>query len=274
MEVGAKRRQAGPADRLFVIALARGLSVLQAYSPGDDLLTNAELARRTRLPRPTISRLTYTLARLGFLASGSAGQGYRLEPHVLTLGFPVLARFDLRQVIRPMLQAIATEEGITAAIAMRDGAHMIFVDRFRAPGIAAFLQDVGTRVPIATTAIGRAYLAGLSEGERALLLSEIRAGGLPEWWPQLREGIERELARYRSRGFCFGGAWNPEMTGVGVPLALGNAPPAAISCTGPRARLDDARLEAIGERLKAIVRGLEKMPAGELRSGTQGRALP
>jgi DNA-binding IclR family transcriptional regulator len=266
MKASDRTEQAGATDRLFVIALARGLRVLQAYSPGDDLLTNAELARRTRLPRPTISRLTYTLAKLGYLASGPAGQGCRLEPHVLTLGFPVLARFDLRQVIRPLLQAIASEEGITAAIAMRDGAHMIFVDRIRAPAITAFQQDVGTRVPIATTAIGRAYLAGLAEAERAPLLAEIRAGGLPEWWPRIHAGIERELARYRARGYCFGGDWNPEMTGVGVPLALGDAPPASISCTGPRARLDDARLEAIGERLKAIVRGLEKLPAGEFRS--------
>jgi len=33
-------------DRQFVIALARGLSVLQAFGQGDDLLTNAEIAQR------------------------------------------------------------------------------------------------------------------------------------------------------------------------------------------------------------------------------------
>lgn len=251
-------------DRQFVIALARGLRVLQAYSVGDDVLSNLELSRRTGLPKPTISRLSHTLSRLGYLAPDPEGAGYRLQPHILTLGYPVLAGLGVRQIIRPLLQAIAAEEGVTAAIAMRDGMHMIFVERLRAPSVAVLEQDIGTRVPIATTAIGRAYLAGLPEPARAALLEEIRASGLPEWWPQLRDGIEREMARYADKAYCIGGDWNPELTGVAVPLALPNRVLVSIACHGVRARLSDERLDIVGERLKAIVRSLEKMPVGEL----------
>lgn len=252
------------ADRQFVIALARGLRVLQAFSVGDDVLTNVELSRRTGLPKPTISRLSHTLSRLGYLAPDPNGTGYRLQPHILTLGYPVLAGMGIRQIIRPKLQAIATEEGITAAIAARDGVHMIFVERLRAPAAAVLQQDIGTRLPIATTAIGRAYLAGLPESRRAELLDEIRISGLPEWWPQIREDIGREMARFEEKAYCFGGGWNAELTGVAVPLQLPNKQLVAIACHGPRARLPVERLDAIGERLKAIVRGLEKMPVDDL----------
>ena len=257
-----KRPAAG--DRQFVIALARGLRVLQAYSVGDDALTNVELARRTGLPKPTISRLSHTLSRLGYLAPDAQGAGYRLQPHILTLGYPVLAGLGVRQIIRPMLQEIATEEGVTAAIAARDGLHMIFVERLRAPSATALEQDIGTRVPIATTAIGRAYLAGLPESERAALLDEIRVSGLPEWWPQVLVGIEREMARYSEKAYCFGGDWNPDLNGVAVPLALPNQSLVSIAWHGARAQLPPARLDAVGERLKAIVRQLEKTPVGNL----------
>src|SRR3954469_1406866 len=54
-------------DRHFVTALARGLEVLSVFRPQDRVLGNQELARRARLPKSTVSRLTYTLTRLGFL---------------------------------------------------------------------------------------------------------------------------------------------------------------------------------------------------------------
>ena len=53
-------------DRNFVVALSRGLDVLRAFHPNDGLLGNQEIAARTNLPKPTVSRLTYTLAQLGY----------------------------------------------------------------------------------------------------------------------------------------------------------------------------------------------------------------
>ena len=54
-------------DRNFVTALARGLELLRAFGTGEEYLGNAELSNRTAIPRPTVSRLTYTLNQLGQL---------------------------------------------------------------------------------------------------------------------------------------------------------------------------------------------------------------
>lgn len=241
-------------DRQFVIALARGLSVLQAFEPGEDLLGNAEIAARARLPKATITRLTYTLCKLGYLARDPAGAGYRLDPHVLTLGYPVLARLGIRQLARPLMQALAEREALTVSMGMRDGWHMIFVERVRSSAPVVLQQDIGTRVPIATTALGRGYLAGLLETERAALVVELRAANSAAEWPAIRRRVEREMQRYRRAGYCFGGDWDAELTGVAVPLALPGRTVLSLSCAGARAKLPDARLAAIGERLKDIAR--------------------
>ncbi|MFX4601082.1 helix-turn-helix domain-containing protein, partial [Acinetobacter baumannii] len=55
-------------DPRFVTALARGLELLRAFRRNESMLGNLELAQRTGLPKPTVSRLTYTLAKLGYLA--------------------------------------------------------------------------------------------------------------------------------------------------------------------------------------------------------------
>ncbi len=60
-------------DRQFVTALARGLELLRCFSPRESVLSNQELARKANLPRPTVSRLTYTLTRLATSSSCRVG---------------------------------------------------------------------------------------------------------------------------------------------------------------------------------------------------------
>ena len=91
-------------DRLFVTALARGLEVLAAFRPGELALSNQELAKRTGLPKSTVSRLSYTLTRLGYLAQDEASGHYRLGLAVLALGSTVLASYDIRQIAGPLMR--------------------------------------------------------------------------------------------------------------------------------------------------------------------------
>lgn len=241
-------------DRQFVIALARGLSVLQVFGPGDDLLTNAEIAARARLPKATITRLTYTLCKLGYLSREPAGAGYRLDPHILTLGYPVLARLGVREVARPLMQALMDQVGQTVMLGMRDGLHMIFVERVRSPAPVIPDQDLGTRVPLATTSLGRGYLAGLDEAERASVMGELRASSFAADWPGIEAGVAREMARFRAEGYCFGGDWSADINGVAVPVVVPGRSVLSLACAGARAQMPEARLHQIGERLKDIAR--------------------
>ncbi|MBN9014392.1 MAG: helix-turn-helix domain-containing protein, partial [Rhizobiales bacterium] len=43
-------------DRRFVLSLARGLDVLSCFSSTERWLPNREIARRTGLPKATVSR--------------------------------------------------------------------------------------------------------------------------------------------------------------------------------------------------------------------------
>jgi DNA-binding IclR family transcriptional regulator len=63
----ATTKKAAPVDRKFVTALSRGLDVLRCFGPRDRWLANQDIAKRTGLAKPTVSRLAYTLTKLGFL---------------------------------------------------------------------------------------------------------------------------------------------------------------------------------------------------------------
>ena len=79
-------------DRHFVTALARGLEVLACFRHGDRVLGNQELARRCGLAKSTISRLTYTLTKLGYLIYVEDSAKYSLGTATLSLGSAMLSR--------------------------------------------------------------------------------------------------------------------------------------------------------------------------------------
>ena len=115
-------------DRNFVTALARGLEVLRAFRVGNQPMGNQELAEITGLPKPTVSRLTYTLTRLGYLSYNERIGKYRLGSAVLTLGYSMLAGLTVRDIARPLLQEIADYSGVSAALGDRDRLNVLYVE--------------------------------------------------------------------------------------------------------------------------------------------------
>ena len=257
-------------DRQFVSALARGLKVMSVFGAEDQVLSNNEISHRTGLPKPTISRLTYTLCKLGYLSQDSAGR-YRLDPHVLTLGFPVLARLSVREIARPMMQALAEQCGVTVSLGLRDGLHLVFVQRIRSNSPVVLQQDIGTRVPIANTALGRAYIAGLSTHARATLIEELHRATPVSEWITLREQIESEVKHYQAHGYCLGGDWDFSLNGAAAPLVLPGRPLLALGCGAASAGLPNSKLRELGVQIRDIVRRIEFIHESSL-SGLQGGA--
>src|SRR3569623_3078620 len=107
MQWDMKRAPKKPAtDRSFVVALSRGLEVLRAFHPNDGLLGNQELAARTNLPKPTISRLTYTLTKLGYLAPVPRFEKYQLTPAAMALGYAALSNLGVRHLSDPFREEL------------------------------------------------------------------------------------------------------------------------------------------------------------------------
>lgn len=260
-----KRPAKKPAtDRSFVVALSRGLDVLRAFRPSDGLLGNQELAARTNLPKPTISRLTYTLTKLGYLTPVPRFEKYQLAPAAMALGYAALANMGLRHVSDPYRDQLMRETGGAVAIGARDRLSMIYFGQSRSELTVGVLLDVGSRVPIATSAMGRAYLWALPEDERAELLQDIRDHVGPNW-PRIRDGIARSGETVEKYGFAISaGEWHNDIHAVGVALKLNDGTgPYAFNCGAPAFKFtEDRLLHDIGPRLVEMARKIEVAMTG------------
>jgi len=233
--------------------------VLRAFTPTEGLLGNGELAQRTGLPKPTVTRLTYTLTRLGYLLYVERLGKYQLAPAALALGYSALANMRIRQIARGSMQTLADYADASVALGTRDRLDLIYVEHCRSRHGVMLRLGLGSRIPIANTAMGRALLAGLPETEREWLLGYLkRQEG--KRWPQLCAGIERAIGDVAERGFTLSiGEWERDINAVGVPLVAPDGSGAfAFNCGAPSFQFTRERLESeIGPRLVNMVRNVE-----------------
>ena len=254
----------GATDRSFVVALSRGLDVLRAFQPNDGLLGNQEIAARTNLPKPTVSRLTYTLTKLGYLAHVERLAKYQLAPAALALGYTALSNIRIRQLARTHMQGLADYAGAVVALGTRDRLDLIYLELARSKHGAMLRLMQGSRLPIVSTAMGRALIAGMPEDERNWLLGYVKRQEGKNW-PKIKTGIERAIRDFETRGFVLSlGDWERDINAVGVPLfAPDGSGMFAFNCGAPGFQFTRERLEGdIGPRLVNMVRNVEAAVSG------------
>jgi DNA-binding IclR family transcriptional regulator len=242
-------------NRQTVRALARGLEVLRCFKPGDRFLGNQEIAVRTGLPKPTISRLTHTLTTLGYLSYSEQFGKYYLGTAVLSLGYSLLANMDIRKIARPFMQELAEYAQASVTLGVQDRLNMIYIEAYRSSSTVTLTLDVGSQLPIATTSMGRALLCALPGKERENLMEQIRVRNEAHW-PRIKAGIDQALKDYEERGFCFSlGDWKKDVHAIAAPLIPSDGSRILVfSCAGAAFQLRQHMLEDdIGPRLLNLV---------------------
>jgi DNA-binding IclR family transcriptional regulator len=156
------------------------------------------------------------------------------------------------------------ETGGAVAVGGRDRLSMIYFGQSR-NGLTLNVQlDVGSRIPIATTAMGRAYIWALPNDERTALLRDLREH-YGSRWSKMRDGIERAGEMMEQFGFAISaGEWQDDVHAVGVALKLNDGTgPYAFNCGAPAFRFTEDRLRNdIGPRLVSMVRNIEAALGG------------
>lgn len=241
----------------FITALARGLDVLRCFRHGVAALGNLDLARLTGLPKPTISRITYTLTELGYLRyhpdTGKYSPGYG----VLALGFGLLAGLEVRELAKASMTDLARETGGAVALGAFDGDAMTYVEAIHGSSALYLRLPVGYRATL-DSAMGRAYLASLPAEECDAVLARLDQGA------PAAETIARARAELAQTGCCFAiGEWQSGINAVAVPFtSITGEGVFVMSCGGPASLLEASHLrDRVAPALLAAVAGLAGAPA-------------
>ncbi|MFG0539748.1 IclR family transcriptional regulator [Pseudomonas sp. YQ_5] len=199
-------------------SLERGLDILRAFRPGSEHLTNGDLSETTGLSKSTVSRLSQTLVRSGFLDYDTISGGYRLAPSVLAMAHSMYHGSFLLQVATPLMAQVAREHQVNVGLAAADGDEMIYLESIRFSKRKSPRNVLtGQRLPMDMTSLGRAYLSILDAAQRRPLIELFSSRRCEAKAGQLVRDIEAAIADVKANGYC-AASWQPEVIAIATPL--------------------------------------------------------
>lgn len=242
-----------------VQALTRGFELLEALAAAGGEAGLSELAGRTGLAPATIHRLVRTLLDGGYLRQ-LPSRRYTLGPGLVRLGDSAAGL--LGRWATPVLTELVAAVGETANLAVLDGDRAVYLVQVPSPHSVRMFTEIGRRVPLHSTGVGKALLSTLPGPQVDALLA--RTGLPPATAATITDpaALRTALAVARERGYARDeGEQEEGVHCIAVPLA-GPQGPVAVSVSGPDSRMGGAALErvaplvvAAGAQLRAVLTG-------------------
>lgn len=202
-------------DRQFVTALGRGLLLLAAFEHKQQM-SHQQLCQMSGLPKATVTRLIYTLTTLGFLRTTAQGY-YQLGSSAVRLSASAWSQHDLVAFAEPLLRQFALDNEVSVNLATEIEGEMRYLACYRSPARLSVNLQVGSAVPIANTAIGRAFYAMSTPTRQAVINSNLQARSSAKDTQIAQLNLSKAAKHFEEKGYTLSdGEFSPDILAVAV----------------------------------------------------------
>jgi IclR family transcriptional regulator, KDG regulon repressor len=180
----------------------RAFAVLEAVGAETDGATVAQVRERTGLPLVTVYRLLRTLQLLGYATPDPDTGRWHVGLRVLELRGRVSDASRLASLARSLLKDLMLASGGLAHLALYRQGEVIYVDTVRDLRSLDEYVPPGHRMPAHCVALGKVFLAELSDDQLIRLAAE---KGLPARAPRTittTDALMEEVSRVRGAGYA------------------------------------------------------------------------
>jgi IclR family transcriptional regulator, pca regulon regulatory protein len=147
-------------DPDFMTSLARGLSVMEAFTRTTPRMTPSQISTQTGLSRAAVRRCLHTLKQLGFVDVEETNQ-FSLSQRVLTLSHAYTSSSALPRAAQPILEKLSGVLHESCSVATLVDDELLYVARAHVSRIMTVDLAIGSRLPAYCTSMGRVLLSQL-----------------------------------------------------------------------------------------------------------------
>lgn len=224
-------------SRLFLSSLARGFSVLEAFTAENRFLSLTEISKLTNISKGGAQRVTHTLMELGYLERDD-DKTFRLGPKAFSIGFTVMRSLEVRTLAYPYMKELSNRLGFTVNLSVLDETQIVIVERIETKKVVDLNLQIGTRLPAYCTAAGKAILAFLPLEKREQILNKIELDKITQYTISEKRVLSETLKETRQKGYSLN---NQELSlssrTVGAPIFSNDGQVIAAVSTGDNAAL-------------------------------------
>lgn len=253
MSDAAERSNRDPAP-----AVTRSAALLELLADSRAPLTLTDLATGLGLAKSSTANLCLALEGAGMVERVPAG--YRLGMRLAHFGAAFVSQFNQVREFYAVCERSELLADELVALAILDGADALYLARYEGSNTGRFGTPIGSRLPAALTATGRALLMMLPpEDLRPLLDSMAPVTPAGAAVSLTADDLSALVATARDRGWALDSQESlPGVVGIAVPLK-GWAPSDPVFALGvalPAASASDERIETAVEALQAAAAAL------------------
>ena len=230
----------------------KALDILEVFLKQEGEMGIAALANLSWLNISTAHRITSTLVKRGYLNQRHKREKYYLGPKLLEFGSIVKRRMKIRDIALPFLQELNKVVDESVNLAIFDANEAVYIEQIESNHNLRIFTEVGNRVPLHCTGVGKVFLAHMGEAEVERFLSK----ALPRYTENTITNfsqLKKQLLIVRREGVAED---DGEME-VGVRCVASSVKDcdgtvvAAISVSGPSARLSSERVAELKPLVKS-----------------------
>jgi DNA-binding IclR family transcriptional regulator len=274
-EWDTRRRVAAEPEKRDALSgtLERGLAILEFFAASGEASAGA-VAGALGLSRSATYRLVDALRERGYLEVSPASERLRLGVRAVELGMAALSGMDVARLAPPYLRELVRATSETVFLAVMDGDAMVYVYKEEGPRAVTMRSQIGSRRPLHSTALGKAYMSALPEDERRAMIGRLDLRRLTENTITDPGRLEAEVLLTAGRGYAVDNVEGEEEVACFAAPVLDHRrlPVAAISIAGPAERTlpnEGTMGPLVMQTAAALSRRL-----GYIASSVEGGSLP
>lgn len=231
-----------------VQSLSRALRLLNALAWHPQGITLSEIAQKVGLPTSTAHRLLTTLQNERYVRFDNERSVWLVGVQAFRVGSAFARGRDLASIARPFMRRLVEQSGETVNLAIPDRNEIMYLAQVECQKTMRAITGPGGRTSFHASAAGKAILAAMPDAERTRFLSSVDLKRETPRTITTQADLKKELAATHARGY----AVDDEENAVGLRCVAAvifdehGAPLAALSVSGPAARITDSRMASLG----------------------------
>jgi len=237
---------------MHVKQISNLFSLMDLFARTKKPLSVRDIVDEFSWPRSSAFNIISTLVDHGYLYQPQARGGYYPTSKWMDLAREFSDAQPLPPSVHDLLLELMQQTKETIILAGPQSVSTVYLDVVETAQNIRYSADVGQRLPIHVTAVGRAILAQYTEEERASLLKRIKYQRYEKGTLMSAQAVEQEVQKGIKKGWHLNLAnYAYGVAGIAVPFPFRNHRN-AIVLGAPVSRVED-RVDEIGALLRSSI---------------------